>query len=57
MASQNPDPNAEPESRLEKIMKEKFGSPDFGNFMQSIVDKMLDSMNAPEAPQKETLPP
>ena len=37
-----------PETPLEKILKEKFGVPDFGNLMHSIVDTMLDGMNAPD---------
>ena len=46
--------NPEPENRLEKILKEKFGSPDFGSLMNTIVDKMLNNLNdASGKPDKE----
>ena len=53
MENTNPHPDPHPETPLEKIMKEKFGSADFSGLMASIVDKMLDSMNAHDKTPKK----
>lgn len=40
-SDQNPDKIEPDKNELEKILKEKFGDPDFGGLMNSIVDQML----------------
>lgn len=37
--------DAPEENRLEKIMKERFGDPQFGNIMGKIVDEMFKSVD------------
>lgn len=43
-------------AKFEKILKEKFGNPEFGGIMNSIVDQMLDDLGKKEADRK-ILPP
>jgi hypothetical protein len=46
---------AEPEkNELEKILKEKFGDPDFGGLMNSIVEQMMKGMAEDKAKNKGT---
>ncbi|MDQ3002683.1 MAG: hypothetical protein M3Y08_15640 [Fibrobacterota bacterium] len=40
-SDQNPDKAEPAKNDLEKILKEKFGDPNFGGLMNSIVDQML----------------
>jgi hypothetical protein len=42
--------------KFEKILKEKFGNPEFGEIMNSIVDQMLDEVGKKEAEGKATPP-
>jgi hypothetical protein len=40
-------------NQFEKILKEKFGNPDFGGLMNSIVDQMLNDLAKKDEDKKE----
>lgn len=41
------------ETRLEKVMRERFGAPAFGSLMGGIVDKMFKDLEEKGAPESE----
>ncbi|MDB5048360.1 MAG: hypothetical protein JWO30_1431 [Fibrobacteres bacterium] len=57
MEKENPEKDPQAETRLEKVMKEKFGTSDFSGLMNSIVEQMMDTMKDSGESQPEEKKP